>query len=75
MSLPFRLEKDLKSEAKHYTYKELCYLVAWGLVPVNIRDEITPDEYIETYPDVWEGKLVAADSLISHTPFKALDFI
>jgi hypothetical protein len=75
MTLSFRLEKDLKSEVKYYTNKELCYLVAWGLVPLDIRDKMTPDQYIEAYPDVWDGKLVAADHLITRTEFKALDFI
>jgi hypothetical protein len=75
MSLPFRLEKDLKSPTKYYTYRELCYLVAWGLVAQNVREKTTPDAYIEAHPDIWDYKLIEADNLISRTPFEAIDFI
>lgn len=74
MPLPLSLEKSLKSEGKFYTYKELCYLVAWGCVHLAIREKMTPDEYIEAYPDIWNLKLIEADNLISRTPFKELHF-
>jgi hypothetical protein len=74
MTLPLQLQKDLKSENKNYTYKELCYLVAWGCVPRDIREKMDPDQYIAAYPDVWNMKLVEAHHLISRTPFSELDF-
>lgn len=74
MPLPSRLEKDFKSEAKYYTYKELAYLVAWASVASVLKKEMTPDEYIDLYPELWEKRLIEADQLISHTPFKELDF-
>lgn len=74
MSLPFRLEDSFKSETALYTYKELCYLVAWGLVAEDVRLKTSPDKFIESHPDVWEHKLIEADKLIRYTEFKELNF-
>ena len=66
--LPYKLMKDLESTKPLYTYKDVIELVAWALVPPDIRGKVTVEEFVRQYPDVFDQKMIDADFLISYFP-------
>ena len=65
--LPFRLQKQLASDNKLYTYKDVVELVAFALIPESSRESTNIDAFKEKYLDVFENKMITADRLISYS--------
>ena len=64
--LPFHLEKQLKSDTKLYTYKDVVELVAFALTPGRLEGD-TIESFQSKYPDIFDHKMIEAHRLISYS--------
>lgn len=63
--LPHNLKVSIESTTKLYTYGDVAQLVAFALIPANVREGRTIEYFKERYPDVFDQKIIDADRLIS----------
>jgi len=62
--LPFDLEKNMNKDTKLYTFRDVLELMAWASISEDARESYTIDTFKETYPDVFDKKIIEANRIL-----------
>jgi len=62
--LPFDLEKQMEKGTLLYTFKDMLELMAWASLPEDTREGYTIEYFKETYPDVFDKKIIEANRIL-----------
>lgn len=65
--LPFDLERQMNKDTLLYTFKDVLELMAWASIPEDTREGYTIESFKETYPDVFDGKIIIANRILSYS--------